>query len=278
MKNSKVLWVLAFVPVLVLVACSGDDPADVIDPPVAAFQADPASGDVPLTVAFTDASAGGATSWSWDFGDGGTSGERNPSHTYQAAGDFTVVLTVANDGGSDTETDVDCVSVSPAAGGDAPLADFSVSTTSGLTPLTISFTDESSEAPTVWSWSFGDGGTSTAQNPSHTYTAAGTYSVSLTAGNAYGTDLETATDLITVTDPVSGAPGITADHTSTAAFDDLPGAWADTAADNLRLFYGHTSHGSQLMSGLDMRRGRGLFPTTSPLSSRSPTTWATTAT
>ena len=68
----------------------------------------------------------------------------------------------------------------------------------------MTFTDESSGAPTGWSWTFGDGGTSTAQNPSHTYNAAGTYTVSLTASNAHGSDIQTKNGYITVTEPGTG--------------------------------------------------------------------------
>ena len=70
----------------------------------------------------------------------------------------------------------------------------------------MSFTDSSTNTPTSWSWTFGDGGSSTAQNPSHTYTAGGTYTVSLTATNAGGSDGETKTGYITVYDTVSFAP------------------------------------------------------------------------
>ena len=56
------------------------------------------------------------------------------------------------------------------------MADFSGSPTSGDAPLDVQFTDLTTNSPTSWSWTFGDGGTSTAQNPSYTYTAAGTYS------------------------------------------------------------------------------------------------------
>ena len=73
-------------------------------PLVADFTADPTSGSAPLAVAFTDASAGGPTSWRWDFGDGGTSTERNPVHTYAAEGTYTVTLTVENAHDSDTVT------------------------------------------------------------------------------------------------------------------------------------------------------------------------------
>uniref|UniRef100_UPI000AF80FF0 NosD domain-containing protein n=1 Tax=Methanosarcina horonobensis TaxID=418008 RepID=UPI000AF80FF0 len=58
--------------------------------PVAAFAASPISGDVPLTVSFTDESTGSPTSWFWDFGDGANSTEQNPSHTYASAGTYTV--------------------------------------------------------------------------------------------------------------------------------------------------------------------------------------------
>ncbi|MCP4572829.1 MAG: PKD domain-containing protein [bacterium] len=254
MKTIKAAWVLGAALSIVLVACSEDDPAgpDDTTPPMAAFQADTPTGQVPLAVTFTDDSTGEPTAWAWDFGDGGTSTAQNPSHTYTVAGDFTVALTATNAGGSDTETDVDCVSVSGTAGGDPPVADFSASTTSGLTPVTVQFTDASTDGPTVWNWNFGDGATSTDQNPSHTYSSAGSYTVALSVHNAYGTDTETRADYVTVTDPVTGAPGITADHLATADFADLPAAWADNVASDLRLFYGHTSHGSQLMTGLWM--------------------------
>lgn len=71
-------------------------------------------------------------------------------------------------------------------------ASFNASPTTGPAPRTVHFTDTSTHDPTAWSWDFGDGATSTAQNPSHTYTAAGTYTVSLTATNAYGSDTVSA--------------------------------------------------------------------------------------
>ncbi len=83
----------------------------------------------------------------------------------------------------------------------APTADFVGTPTSGEYPLAVQFSDLSSGDPTSWSWTFGDGGTSTAQNPSHTYTAAGVYTVSLTATNAQGSDTATKTGYITVTEP-----------------------------------------------------------------------------
>jgi len=82
-----------------------------------------------------------------------------------------------------------------------PAADFSGTPTTGENPLTVNFTDLSTNSPTSWSWNFGDTGTSTSQNPSHTYTAVGTYTVTLVAANASGSDTEIKVGYITVTAP-----------------------------------------------------------------------------
>ncbi len=84
-------------------------------------------------------------------------------------------------------------------GGAAPVAQFSGTPLSGTAPLLVAFTDLSSNAPTTWAWTFGDGGVASAQHPSHTYTTAGTYTVALTASNAFGAHLETKVGYITVT-------------------------------------------------------------------------------
>ncbi len=175
------------------------------NPPVAGFSGTPTSGDVPLTVQFTDLSTNSPTSWSWDFGDGvGTSTVKNPSYTYAFAGTYTVTLTATNAYGSDSETKTNYISVTQPAN-DPPVADFTASPTSGDAPLAVQFTDLSTNDPASWNWDFGDGvGTSTVKNPSYTYTAAGTYTVSLTATNAYGSDTETKTDFVTVTEPQTG--------------------------------------------------------------------------
>src|SRR4051794_19666152 len=89
----------------------------------------------------------------------------------------------------------------------APTANFTYTPTSGPAPLAVSFTDTSTGSPTSWAWDFGDGATSTAQNPSHTYTTAGTYTAKLTATNASGSNAASKTVTVTggTTDP--GASG-----------------------------------------------------------------------
>ena len=76
-------------------------------------------------------------------------------------------------------------------------ADFYAETVSGVAPLTVQFYDLSTNA-TSWAWDFGDGGTSTEQDPIHTYTTGGTFTVKLTASNGGSSDVLTSTDLITV--------------------------------------------------------------------------------
>lgn len=109
------------------------------------------------------------------------------------AGLYEVVFYVFDqDGGMDSGT------VSIEIFGDAPLAGFTGSPTQGCAPLGVNFTDQSSNNPTDWLWSFGDGDSSSLQNPSHTYDNPGTYTVILSAGNACGSDEETQSAFVTV--------------------------------------------------------------------------------
>jgi len=178
---------------------SGSDAETLVDyvqalppAPVASFSSSAASGPVPHSVSFTDTSSGPPSSWLWDFGDGATSTEQHPVHVYTEVGTYTVSLTATNSTGSDVETGVDYVHVLPPP----PVASFSSSAASGVVPHSVSFTDTSSGTPTSWLWDFGDGATSTEQNPVHVYTVVGTYTVSLTATNAGGSDAESLVDYI----------------------------------------------------------------------------------
>lgn len=131
-----------------------------------------------LTVLFTDMSVGEPVNWIWDFGDGGASTERNPSHTYARPGNYTVKLTILNEFGiSATASKF----VNPSLG-DPPKADFDFQADG----LRVLFTDKSEGSPESWTWDFGDGASSTAQSPEHTYAQPGTFNVTLTARNKAG--------------------------------------------------------------------------------------------
>jgi len=109
----------------------------------------------------------------------------------------------------------------------APIADFYANKTSGCDNITVQFTDNSTNSPTSWLWTFGDGQTSTAQNPSHSYTAPGSYTVSLTATNAGGSNPKTVQGYIVVgkTPNISlsstNATGGTANGTATVMVNNL---------------------------------------------------------
>ena len=165
------------------------------------FTANVTSGNAPLNVKFTDTSIGTPTNWTWDFGDGKTSTEQNPTHIYKSEGNYTVKLTVSNSLGSDSEEKTGYITVGSVVL--APEANFSADQTSGNAPLSVQFKDESTNSPTSWEWNFGDGKTSTGQNPSHTYETVGTYTVNLTAMNYGGSNTTTKTDYITVTSDTS---------------------------------------------------------------------------
>lgn len=168
--------------------------------PVASFTANATSGALPLSVAFTDQSTN-ATGWYWEFGDGNISTVQNPTHTYTAVGIYSVNLTAINTiSGNDTLTRTAYINAAI-----APVSAFIASVTSGTAPLTVSFNDNSINTPTAWAWDFGDGATSTAQNPTHTYTSAGTYTVSLNASNVGGYNISTGTAYITVGSASSGS-------------------------------------------------------------------------
>lgn len=163
--------------------------------PVAAFSGSPISGTMPLTVQFTDTSAKSPASWRWTFGDGQTSTQQNPTHTYSKVGKYTVTLTATNTAGSNTVTKSGYINVMVPP--KAPFAAFSASTTSGKAPLKVTFTDKSTNAPTLWAWNFGDGTSSTVKNPVHTYSKAGRYTVTLTAANSAGSKTLVRTYYIT---------------------------------------------------------------------------------
>ena len=198
--------------------------------PVADFTADKTAVNTEESIRFTDKTANTPTSWRWYFGDGSESAVQNPVKTYTVKGIYTVTLLATNANGRDSETKTRYINV-----GLAPVADFitSIPVYQNIPSRnTVRFIDRSENRPTSWLWDFGDGQTSAEQNPRHTYTSDGTYTVSLTATNSFGQDTKVMTDLVKV--GVGPRVEFTADKTVTGVdryirFTDLstnePSTW-----------------------------------------------------
>jgi PKD repeat protein len=135
----------------------------------------------------SDDEDGSIASWQWDFGDGATSSERNPSHSYGSPGTYQVLLLVTDgDGAADTRTHaVQVEAPPPPPPNEPPQAEFDVD----CSDLTCSFRDQSRDDDGTivsWAWNFGDGATSGEQNPTHTYASEGRYEVLLTVTDDRG--------------------------------------------------------------------------------------------
>ena len=168
-------------------------------PPVVDFTGDPISGQVPLTVQFTDLTTNSPTSWEWVVNQFGTTyRQQNPSHTYTSPGLKPVSLTAINNDGTGRLVRPNYINVLPR--NNPPTADFIANPTQGTSPLTVQFQDRSTNNPTSWLWLFGtdDIEFSTEQNPTVTYPNPGTYNVSLRAINQYGEDTLVRNGYITV--------------------------------------------------------------------------------
>ena len=170
------------------------------NPPVADFTGTPTTIIERESVTFTNTSQYAATCL-WNFGDGETSTEMNPVHTYMTPGTYTVTLQIENTLGNDTKTKTDYITVNPNT--NPPIADFVASETTINMGSSVTFTDMTQNIPTSWSWTFNGGtpATSTEQNPTITYSEPGQYTVTLVATNAYGSDTETKTAYINVIYP-----------------------------------------------------------------------------
>lgn len=148
----------------------------------ASFVAALTGGSAPLSVQFTDLSVGSPTAWSWDFGDGVTSTQQHPQHTYTSAGSYSVTLTVTGPGGHRTLARNSYIQVDVAGAS----VDFAGQPTSGYVPMAVEFLDLTPGSPTQWWWDFGDGVVSHLQHPSHTYWRPGRYTVRLTVNGPDG--------------------------------------------------------------------------------------------
>ena len=134
------------------------------------------------TIVFTDMSfsPSGVVSWVWDFGDGNSSLIQNPTHTYTAAGTYTVILT-ANDGNTSiSEVKTNYILINP-----LPQPSFTVSNPPCSLPSSVSVSNVSPSNGVNYLWNFGNGQTSTLQNPPNiNYTTEGAYNMVLTVTNS----------------------------------------------------------------------------------------------
>jgi PKD repeat protein len=185
-------------------------PLATVQIPTAQFTANTTQGQSPLPVQFTDLSGStGTTTYAWDVTNDGITDYtiKNPSHTYTAAGNYTVKLTVTNTSGSDSETKTQYIRVSTPVINTPPTAQFTASPLQGQSPLTVQFTDQSvSGQDPSYQWDMNNDGVvdSTIKNPSYTYQAPGNYTVKLTVTNTLGSDTEIKTNVIKVASLQSG--------------------------------------------------------------------------
>lgn len=169
--------------------------------PVAGFTANPACLNTPVQFNSTSSiPSGSITGYSWDFGDGsGVSNLENPLYAYTQPGTYTVTLVVSSGDGC-MDTTIRTIVVNP-----LPVPDFTSLNATGCGPLPVQFNDSSlinSGSIVSWNWDFGDGGTSSQQNPVHVYSTSGSYPVTLTTTSDSG-----CVNTITINNAVSVYPG-----------------------------------------------------------------------
>ncbi|WP_235296985.1 PKD domain-containing protein [Portibacter marinus] len=174
-------------------SCSGNPPGG-SNPPVADFNAEFISECNPTRVRFNDQSSNNPTSWSWQFQNGtpSTSTQQNPAIDFPGAGSYRVTLTATNDDGSDTKIlDMNLNGI-----GNPPNSNFTYS----VSGYTVTFDNNTTNGLTYF-WDFGDTNSSSAANPSHTYSSPGTYTVVLISENDCGSDSHSA--VVTIVDQVT---------------------------------------------------------------------------
>ncbi|MBI5218938.1 MAG: PKD domain-containing protein [Bacteroidia bacterium] len=234
-----------------LIAAPGTPCADtisrnivVIAPPIANFSLDDEYGcKVPHTVHFTNQSTG-AVSWAWAFGDNNTSAVQNPTNIYNTQGTFIINLAIASYYGC-RAAHSDTVYI------EFPVADFLNDTNMGCKPLPVPFTNSSHCNTTFdnissYIWTFGDGGTSILQNPTHTYTQPGNFWVRLTITTAHGC---TAKDSLIVNVGSHQHPGFVLDNYIICAQDTIK--FTNTSTDRDTIDYYNWSSSSPVIFGSD---------------------------
>ena len=202
------------------------------------------SGVAPFTVTFRDTSGGNPTSWLWTFPDDGTTSTlQDPlDHTFASPGTYVVTMTATNAWGSDTES-MGITVVAPTT------VDFNYTLSSPNAPSIATFTNNSSPGATAYLWDFGSGqGTSTLQSPPpHTYSTAGTYSVTLTV--TYPTGPISVTKSITLGSAVCTVPTFTGVRRNDAAALYLSRGFTGTVSDKTGAPNGNYLIGYQSITG-----------------------------
>ena len=206
MRNFKSIILIAFLSLIIITSCFKEEITN--QPPTCLITA-PANGEyitkgeiVNITVEAID-SDGNVTEVRFSVDNVGMGSASSYPFNYnwatgsESTGSHIIKATSIDNEGCSTSNEISVV-ITDGSGGGAPTAGYSASPTSGTAPLTVNFTDQSTNNPTSYQWNFGDGDTSTLQNPSHTYNTNGTYTVTLTANNNYGSDTENKTNYIVV--------------------------------------------------------------------------------
>jgi PKD repeat protein len=167
--------------------------------PLSSFSSFNTAGSAPFTTYLYDTSTNlmGSETFGWVLGDGNTSTAKNLYYTWNKTGEYTVNHSVSN-GVTTSYSQTNVTVGTPTPPVVAPVASFYGSPTTGNVPLTVSFTDVSSNTPTSWFWEFGDGTNSTLQNPSHAYTRSGFRTVNLTATNSAGANITVRSKFVRV--------------------------------------------------------------------------------
>lgn len=198
-KKMIVLPIAVIMMVGMLSGCVEEEPTTTNEAPEAIFTIDPATGIyINTTITFTDTSTDDGTieSWDWDFGDGTNSTEQNPTHAYEETGTYTVTLVVTDDEGetSDPYTmDIEVTNVPPTVSFTyAPEVNITVNETIAFT-ANVTLGDANIS---TYHWDFGDETDSTLENPEHNYSAADTYTVTLTVTDENDMEATATQDIV----------------------------------------------------------------------------------